>query len=177
MFYCSYVICMKMIQSLISSNAAWVEMVQGQPQAHTGGYDNISLCYVRTGSWKVNEMNVYMDVFGNSNLFRVFGTTPGSEEASTLEANRSPNRFWIHIYLGVFISYFHKECTEVVTYLWLMTIGDLYKLYLLALEEGCRIWVAGVVGEVYWIFTISSAVVSLCYLSMLKFTFFAYRKW
>ena len=97
LFSCSCVICMKMIQSLISLNAVWVEMVQGQPQAHTGGYDNTSLCYVRTGSWKVNEMNVYMFVVVNSNLFRVFGTTPGSEEASTLEASRSPNRYRIHI--------------------------------------------------------------------------------
>lgn len=27
-----------------------------------------------------------------SNLFRVFGATPGSEEASTLEASKTPNR-------------------------------------------------------------------------------------
>lgn len=38
-----------------------------------------------------------------SNLFRVFGATPENEEASTLEASKSPNKYAVNLFLyGVF---------------------------------------------------------------------------
>lgn len=36
-------------------------------------------------------------VFGCSNIFRVFGCTPGSMEATTLEASRNPMRYTLHV--------------------------------------------------------------------------------
>jgi len=36
-----------------------------------------------------------------SNLFRVFGASPGSEEASTLEASKSPNRYGAVVIINV----------------------------------------------------------------------------
>ena len=36
-------------------------------------------------------------VFNCSNIFRVFGCTPGSMEATTLEASRNPMRYILHV--------------------------------------------------------------------------------
>ena len=44
-------------------------------------------------SWYLMADKVVWNCLFFSNLFRVFGASPGSEEASTLEASKSPNRY------------------------------------------------------------------------------------
>jgi len=52
-----------------------------------------------------------------SNLFRVFGASPGSEEASTLEASKSPNMYDIDLlmFCGLFSLEIAAVCLLVIT--------------------------------------------------------------
>jgi len=55
----------------------------------------------------------------NSNVFRVFGAMPGSEEASTLEASKTPNRycsfglavFWTVLLRKWILAFYYVLCT------------------------------------------------------------------
>lgn len=95
MFQCaSYVIYMKMIQFLISSSAVWVVMDCVLQLVLIGTSDENP--FLQLSCWKCCLHLTFSFHLCISNLFRVFGCTPGSTEATTLEASKNPMR-WFYV--------------------------------------------------------------------------------
>ena len=90
-----------------------------------------------------------MFVVVNSNLFRVFGTTPGSEEASTLEASRSPNRY---ILINIYSFWWNKISLSLLKSWLIICQGGPYKTCLLLVGEVSQVSLAAVLGEVNLMF-------------------------
>lgn len=86
---------MKTILFLINLSAAWVEMDSELQLAPTGCNVFWKLIVVLNSKSWLPDFNNYVTnaIFSYpSNLFRVFGCVPGSNEATTLEASKSPMR-------------------------------------------------------------------------------------